>query len=84
MADRDASWRVVIADVSAMPRVRAVMVLGRTELTLVDAIELVSAGKVRAFRSSPMTRRRADRIARSALRHGGEARVEAVVPKGEA
>ena len=70
-------WRVVIADVSAMRRWSAIWVLGLTELTFVDAFQVVSAGP-RPFRSGPLTRRQADRVARSAQRHGAEATLEPV------
>ena len=78
-SDADHPWRVVIADVSAMRRWQAVWVLGLTELTYVDAVQLVTGGATR-FRSGPLTRRQADRVARSAQRHGAEATVEPVSP----
>jgi len=73
----DDLWRVVIADVSVMQRWQAIWVLGLTELTFVDAIQLVGGGE-RRFRSGPLTRRQADRVVRAALRHGADARVEPV------
>jgi hypothetical protein len=83
MSDADGPWRVVIADVAAMRRWPAIWVLGSTELTYVDAFQVVSNGPG-SFRSGPMTRRHAERVARSAQRHGAEARVEPFAPKAGA
>jgi hypothetical protein len=83
VSDSDGPWRVVIADVSAMRRWPAIWVLGSTELTYVDAFQIVSSGPG-SFRSGPMTRRHAERVARSAQRHGAEASVEPIAPKAGA
>lgn len=72
-------WRVVIPDVQTMRRMRAVMVLGTSDLTYAEAIEFVSNGR-RRFESGPMTQRQAERVARAARRHGAEPTVERLFP----
>ena len=78
-SESDGPWRVVIDDVSVMRRWQAIWVLGLTELTYVDALQLVSGGAKR-FRSGPLTRRQAERVARFAQRLGAEASVELLPP----